>query len=185
MENNSANQLIEPAYAPQFMDLDPVKTTQFEADGTTWFIDRTNSLSVERKRWLEQFETFCLLGRDGNSFIDAIQRIAIANNQSKPGDVGVICDNLLKGVSDLTNKYSPILYVCTLFINEAGEDINEYTTRLGTQKIQRWAQATPTIPNDFFLIVAFSYLKISKETWLSIIETYSGLPNNTPPMPED
>lgn len=182
MENITSNQ---PEYNPEFADLDVIKTTQFEADGITWYIDRSGSLSVDRNWFLEQFQTWSLLGRDGRSFLETIDNIEKANNQSRPGDVGVHCDNLKKGAFDLMNKHSPVLYLCTLFINEAGEDVGTYTTALGKRKIESWNKARPIIPNDFFLALGFVYLGISAEIWSNIIQTYSGLPNNNPTIPEN
>lgn len=172
-------------------DLLPVRleptTTRFEADGHTFFVEFEAKLSIARNRWLEKFGIYANLGRDANAIRQEIMRAYQANNDSKPGDVAVILDNALKSVTDIIAKESPLLYIATLFINRQDEDRKSFDLEFAKQKIESWSRAG--LESEFFFHWALSYLKISGQLLLTLMENSSmpNLPslNLTPPNLSD
>lgn len=168
---------VNPDLLP--VELDP-NTNSFEAAGYTYHIERSGTLTVERSIWLERFGTYSLLGRDGMSFIKEVRRAYDLNNQSKPGDVAVVLDNVLKAAADLMAKESPLLYVCTLFINRTDEDRGEYNLELAKQKIEDFKKSR--ISADFFLALALSYLSVTGNQLSTLMQTYSVLSLASPTL---
>jgi len=144
-------------------DLLPVNlspnTTSFEADGHTYTVDHALELSVIRNRYLEKYSLYATLGRDAKSLLLEARRIYDFLNESKLADAVLTTDNLMRGAADLQNRESPILYICTLFINRENEDVRAYSPELGKQKIDDWAKAGITF--NFFLSWALNFLRIS------------------------
>ncbi|MGF7219038.1 hypothetical protein GGR92_005218 [Spirosoma lacussanchae] len=154
-------------------------TSTFVADGHTYHVNRNGRLSVERDRWLEKFGLFALLGRQSSAFLTELNRLYQAINAGKLADAAVLTDNLMKGAADLGAKSSPLYYICTLFINEEGEDTRHYTLELGEQKIKHWE--TAGISAFFFKKLALDYLQITEELWSKTIQSISlNLPSLNP-----
>ncbi|WP_460974094.1 hypothetical protein [Spirosoma migulaei] len=146
-------------------DLQPVilspNTKQFEADGHLFHVQHDLDLPLIRNRYLEKYSLFAALGRHEKALIAEMHRAYQANNESRPGDVAVILDNLIRGTADLLSRETPVLYICTLFINRHDEDTKTFDPEFATQKIESWKKAG--IANSFFLASALSFLKISDE----------------------
>lgn len=159
---------INPDLLP--LALEPT-TLKFEAGGHVYYVEREARLSVARDRWLEKFGIYSLLGRDGIAFLKEVRKAYDANNASKPGDVAVILDNILKGAADLNAKEAPIYYLCTLFINRQDEDRRSYDLEFAKQKIQDWQG----IERDFFLHSGLSFLKITGQQFSTLMESFSSL----------
>jgi hypothetical protein len=154
----------------------PKGTTKFEAGGHTYLVQHTIELSVIRARWLERYSLFSLLGRNAQQWISECRRAYDANNQAKPGDVGVILDNLIRGAQDVMAREDPILYICTLFINRVDEDTKGFDPELAKQKIEDWGSIT----RSFFLTWALSYLQITDEHLKTL--TQISLGSSLPPL---
>ncbi|GAB3780634.1 hypothetical protein GCM10028818_33170 [Spirosoma horti] len=134
-------------------------TTTFDANGHTYRVDHTIDLSVIRDRYLEKYSLYATLGRDAKAIALEARRIYDFLNESKIADAALTADNLIRGAADLQSRESPILYICTLFINREDEDLRAYSPELGKQKIDDWAKAG--ITKNFFLSWALDYLKIT------------------------
>lgn len=148
----------------------PATTTEFVANGHTYFVQHNLELSVARDRWLERYSLYASLGRDASSLLAEVRRIYDFLNESKIADAVVTADNLMRGAADLLSRESPILYICTLFINRENEDLKGYDPELAKQKIADWN--TAGITKRFFLSWGLSFLRITDEN-LSVLTRIS------------
>jgi len=159
--------------------LDP-NTTQFEAMGTTYYVDREPRLSVIRERFLEKFSLYSMLGRSPGEIINQLTDAYSAINTGKIGDAAVKIDNLLRGAKELENKTAPVYYICTLFMNRAGEDRQTYTTDDAERKIKDWEDAG--LDSRFFLSAGLAWLRATASVNLQLTQSYAEL--GIPDLPD-
>ena len=156
--------------------------TSFEAGGHTYHINRTGRLSMVRDEWLDTFGFWAMMGRQASAFLAEQQRLFNLLNQGQVAEAAVISHNLINGAKDLITKKNPLYYICSLFINREGEDIQAYTLDYGEQKIKDWGKHDAF----FFKQLGLSLLETTELDWSTLIQSISvSLPNLQLPSPEN
>lgn len=152
--------------------LDHKDTQTFTANGTTYLVERDGGLSIARDRWLEKLSLYSLLGRDASGLLRECRMAYDAINNGKMADAAVKLDNIMKGAGDLESKHGPLYYICTLFINQPGEDRKAYSLEDAKRKIADWEEAG--IERSFFFGLATDYLSNTADDLSKLILSFSG-----------
>ena len=142
----------------QLVNLDP-NTKEFEANGTKYIV--TEHLSIERYMMFEKLrievgftasfsEVFQVIKRTLGRCEDLIQ--------GKKVFTEMVNDlyNTLKGLTDIDGKKPYSVWICTLFINTADEDVRFFNVEVMKKKIQDWEEAG--IESHFFIGLAIAML---------------------------
>ncbi|GAA4399865.1 hypothetical protein GCM10023187_12380 [Nibrella viscosa] len=159
--------------------LDPRATTQFEAGGHIYRVEKNVELSVARDRYLERYSLQAALARSSSAIREEIRKAYDLNNQSKPGDVGVVLHNLLAATVDLETNFNPIYLICTLFINRVDEDRTSFSSELAMQKLEDWS----AINRSFFFTSAVDFLTAIGDDFSRATQTFSSPAAASPAAP--
>jgi len=116
----------------------------FECDGRKFYVK--DSLSFNRYRELQK-----LILEFGYSatFVDIFKNLRVAwdhLNNLKLGDAAVTLHNIMYGIKNLDDKDDPALRLCTLFIDEEGEDPTVYDEGKMREKIDCWSKELSVTP---------------------------------------
>jgi len=120
----------------------------FEADGETFYIDKTLSL-----RRFEEFEVLIPQLTHGTTFLRILQedrQIWDLLNQNKLADAAIIIHNRMTSIKgNIEKRLNPVLLLCALFLNTKDENRAEYNEALMNEKIQKWYKEGIEV-NSFF-----------------------------------
>lgn len=154
--------------------LDP-NTSEFTANGTTYFVAKDiERLTIARYERYEQFNIELGFSLSFDSLFAAIRKAATDVFTSHYETAYIELKNIERGISTISeNRNSIALYMCTLFINRAGEDLSDWSPDLADEKIQDWQRENIAV--GFFLGVALSMVEGYKTAFNSILADYSAL----------
>ena len=119
---------------PKKLDL---SQNSFFADGTEYFISR--GMTVARFMEFEKLQAHVGFGVDFKTLYSELIRVYDFLDKNKQNEPRVILHNLLNGIKEkIDNRLHPALQLCTLFINEKGEDLSDWNEEQATIKITKW-----------------------------------------------
>jgi len=148
----------------------PLGTKAFEANGKKYHV--SNTLSVERWRYFEDFQAMVGLGRSFQDVFDNVKKAYEALQHPKIADASVILHNILVGVGEkLEERHDPALMLCALFINEEGEDERVYDLEKMNDKIKNWQKEGYAMA-DFFSL-AFNLVPDFINSYNAVLEDIS------------
>lgn len=154
--------------------LDP-NTAEFSANGTTYYVCKElERLTIARYERYEQFNIELGFSLSFDSLFAAIKKAATDVFTGQHETAYIELKNIERGVAAISqNRNSIALYMCTLFINRAGEDLSDWSPDLADEKIEDWQREN--IGVGFFLGVALSMVEGYKTAFNSILQDYSAL----------
>lgn len=126
------------------------KEKQFECGGRTFYLQ--DSLSFNRYRELQRLSIEFGFSRTFIDLYKALDRAEGFLNKVQLVDAAVELRNAKIGVAMLEEKEDPALRVCTLFLNEADEDVTIIDEVKMKDKIECWSKELDVTP--FFQLAA-------------------------------
>lgn len=156
------------------VSLDP-NTAEFTANGTTYFVSKEiERLTIARYERYEQFNIELGFSLSFDSLFAAIKKAATDVFTGDHETAYIELKNIERGIATISSKRNSIaLYMCTLFINKAGEDLSDWSPEQADEKITDWEREN--IGVGFFLGVALSMVEGYKTAFNSILADYSAL----------
>lgn len=137
--------------------------TQFEANGTTYFIE--TEISAERNHYFQRFQREITTGV---SFLQLIELLktncdninAFIRGKDTLGQLFADNYNALSHANDLVSKEAYEIWVCTLFMNTKDEDRRKFELPVMQAKIRDWEEAG--IEVGFFIACAENALGVPR-----------------------
>jgi len=158
----------------------PVDVKKFTANGRKYHV--ANTLSVERWRFFEDFQSLVGFGRTHDEIYEGLKKTHEALNKSKVADAVVHNHNLMIGIHEkLQDRHHVALKLCALFINYDGEDEKVYDEEDMKMKINDWQEAGYSM-QDFFSL-AFTLVPGFLANYNDILQNISSLKEETKPSP--
>jgi hypothetical protein len=126
------------------------------ADGRTFFIELPELLGIDRKRAFDKALTTAAFGVGVKGMIKNLLAMREAFNKQEMAEVGHLITTQIKTATNINERSEATLEICTLFMNEEGEDRNKVPTEAQTEdKITCWNNAG--IPYSFFVHCAGTF----------------------------
>ena len=176
MDTNQLTQQEEPSSDPfvevTILDAD---TKEFTSKTGREFFVHSNLDSFPIARY-EQWERMSVELGFARSFTDIYDTVGnaidlIMDNNKKEAIVDL--SNLQYGMSRVTNdRHTIVMYMCSLFIYEKGEDPFTWTIDIANSKIECWQQE---YASGFFLALAIGLVNGYRERFRSTIQEFSSL----------
>lgn len=154
--------------------LDP-NTVEFTANSTTYFVNRDiERLTIARYEQYEKFNISLGFSIDFPTLSAALKNAGTLIFSGDAEGAYIEIQNIIRGVAMVSEKRSSIaLSMCTLFINRAGEDLNEWSPEMAEEKIIDWEREGIAV--GFFLGLALSMVEGYRTVFNSILAEYSAL----------
>jgi hypothetical protein len=149
--------------------IDFSKETEFEANGTKYYVEK--GLSFDRYLFYLMAQIECGYDVSFKSMFDNIKKAYELVNKMKLIEGGVILHNILHGITKIEQRRIPVLTMCALFINTADEDRRVITDEMVDKKIKDWTAEGLEI-NSFFQLAISSMANFSR-AWEEISLTIS------------
>lgn len=110
----------------------------------------TESLSVRRWMEFEKYQLELYYGRNATDVFQSQKKVHELLNAGKVADATIENWNNMNGIAKIADKKNhAAMYICTLFINESGENMGEFSESAADVKIEDWSEYDI---KDFFLL---------------------------------
>jgi hypothetical protein len=164
----------------QALELSP-DTTKFEANGVVYTLDE--NMTLARYRLFERYRMEVGFGVTVGSMFSEINAVIQLLERGFQGEFVIgnamaKLHNLLYGMRNTEEKYPPAAWMCTLFFNAPGEDVQSFDEQLMIAKIKNWEEAG--IPALFFIYKAGSMIADYSRIYEEITRQFS---ETSPPPP--
>jgi len=143
---------VEDSPANSIIDLKP-DTRVFDTPGGKYYV--TDQITVGRYQHYQKMEIQLGFTLRFSMIVDGLLSAFNALNDRRDADAAVSIKQLLEGVTLLQEKKPIAMYVATLFINKADENLTEWSEALAESKMNDWIG----INSAFFLAAALSLVR--------------------------
>lgn len=131
------------------------ETDSFEAGGKKYIVHK--SLNITRYREYERLQVIAGFGAEYTTLFNGMKKAYAELNTMKAADASVTLYNLMEGVTRKINKHnSPVLLMCSLFINTADEDLTKWSEPAANEKIADWEAAGFDMQGFFHLYLRWA-----------------------------
>lgn len=116
----------------------------FECGGKTYI--PTTELSFNRYEKMQEYYIEMGFSATFVEIFNNLRKFWDLYNSGKPADGLVVIHNVMEGIGRLEKKWNVAFRICSLFINEEGEDITTFDEGKMNAKIDAWSKELDTIP---------------------------------------